>query len=121
MNDQVCIVATEVVTEHWDFKAYWKLQIKLAVSSVDKPACDVVEITDLGTLRLTLNKLVTADVAPSDIIILLLLARAKALHLLIRPENRHDFCFPLDESVKKLGERVLSYVHHGSFVKVIKT
>ena len=76
VNDKVCIVATEVVEEHWDFEAYRTLQVTLAVSSSDKPACNVVVVTDFGTLCLTLNELVTADVAPCGIIIFLLLAGA---------------------------------------------
>ena len=121
MDDKVCIVATEVVEEHWDFEAYRTLQVTLAVSSADKPACNVVVVTDFGTLRLTLNELVTADVAPCGIIIFLLLAGAEAIHRPIRPENRHDLCFPHDERVKELGQRVLSDFHHGALVKVIKT
>ena len=42
--------------------------------SADKPACKVVVVTDLGTLSLIFYELETANVAPSGIIILLLLA-----------------------------------------------
>ena len=73
VNDNVCIVATEDVEEHWDFEACRTLQITPAVSSADKPACDVIVVTDFGTLRFTLNKLVMADVAFSGIIIFILL------------------------------------------------
>ena len=113
------IVATEVVKEHWTLNAYRALQVTLAVGGADKPARDVIVVTDFGTLRFTLYKLVTADVASSGIIIFLLLANTKALHRPIRPENRHDLCFPHDERVKKLGERVLSNFHHGPLVKVV--
>ena len=115
------IVATKVVTEHWNLKAYRALQVTLAVSGDDKPARDVIVVTDIGTLRFTLYELVTADVALSGIIIFLLLANTKALHRPIRPENRYDLCYPHNDRVKKLGERVLSNFHHGPLVKVIKT
>ena len=121
VDDKVCIVVTEVVKEHWDFEAYRTLQVTLAVSSADKAACDVAVVTDFETLRLTLNKLVTADVAPSGIIIFLLLAIAEAFNRPIRLENHQDFGFSHDESVKKLGERVFSNFHHDSLVKVLKT
>ena len=121
VDDLVRIVATEVVKEHWNLKAYRPLQVTLAVGGADKPARDVIVVTDIGTLRFTLYELVTADVASNGIIIFLLLANTKTLHRPIRPENRHDLCFPHDERVKKLGERVLSNFHHGPLVKVIKT
>ena len=64
----------------------------------------------------------TADIALISIIIFLLLVGTEALHRTIRPENRHNLCFPqFLERVKKLGERVLSDFHHGALVKVIKT
>ena len=115
------IVATKVVEKHRDFETDRALQVTLALGGADKLASDVVVVTDLGTLRFTFYKLVTADVAPSCSIIFLLLEGMKAFHRLIRPEYRHDLCFPNNERVKKLGERVLSYFHHGSLVKVIKT
>ena len=107
VDDKVCILATKVVQEHLDFEAYQTLQVTLTLSSDDKPACNVVVVTDFGTLRLTFNKLVTADVAKCGIIILLLLAGAKALHRPIRPENRHDLYFPHDERVKERPARLL--------------
>ena len=115
------IVATDVVEEYWDLETDRALQVTLAVRCADKPARDLVVVTDFGTLRFTIYKLVTADVAPSCIIIFLELAGTKALHCLIRPENRYDLCFPHNERVKKLGERVLSDFHHGPLVKVIKS
>ena len=121
VNDEMCILLSEVVKDYWDFEAYQTLQVTEEVSSADKPACDVVVVTGFGTLRLTFNKRVTADVAASSIIILFLLASAEALHRPICPENRHDLCFPHDESVRKLGERVLFDFHHGLLVKVIIT
>ena len=47
--------------------------VTLAVRGSDKPARDVVVVTDFGTFHLTLYKFVTADVALSGIIIFLLL------------------------------------------------
>ena len=115
------IVATKVVEKHWYLKAYRALQVTLAVGGADKPASNVVMVTDFGTLRFILYKLVTADVAPSGIIIFFLLADTKSLHCPIRLENRHNLCFPHNKRVKELGDRVLSDFHHGPFVKVIKT
>ena len=108
VDNQMRVVATEVVKKHWDLEAYRALQVTLAVSGADKPARDVVVVTDLGTLRFTLYELVTADVAPSGIIIFLLLSGTEALHCLIRSENRYDLSFPHDERVKELGKRVLT-------------
>ena len=88
------IVSTEVVDKHWYRKADWALQVTLAVGGIDKSARDVVVVTDFGTFRFTLYKLVTADVAPSGIIIFLLLAGTEALYRTIRPKNRHDLGFP---------------------------
>ena len=106
--------------KHWDLEADWALQVTLAVGGIDKPARDVVVVTDFGTFRFTLYKLVTADVAPSGIIIFLLLAVTEALHRPIRPKNRHDLGFPHDKRVKELSERVVSDFHHSSLIKVIK-
>ena len=114
-------VATKIVEKYWDLETDWVLQVTLAVGCADKPACDVVMATDFGTLRFTFNKLVTADVALSCIIIFIFLAGTKALHRSIRPENRHDFCFSHNERVRKLGESVFPDFHHGLLVKVIKT
>ena len=72
VDDQVRIVGTKVVEKHWDFETDRALQVALAVGGADKPACDVVVVTDFGDLSFALYKLVTADVAPSSIIILLL-------------------------------------------------
>ena len=69
VNDKVRIVATEIVEEHWDFIADWALQVTLAVGGANKPPRDVVVIRDFGTVRLAFYELVTADVAPSGIII----------------------------------------------------
>ena len=115
------IVATKFVEEYWNFETDRALQVTLAVSCADKPARDVIVVTEFGAFRFTLFKLVTADVAPSCIIIFLLLADTKALHCLIRSENRNDLCFPHNEGVKKHGERVFSDFHNGPLVKVIKT
>ena len=76
--------------------------------------------TDFGTLRFTFYELVTANEASSSIIIFLLLAGAKTLHRSIRSENRHDLCFPHDERVKKLGQRVFTDFYNNPLVKVIK-
>ena len=107
--------------EHWDLEADRSTQVTLAVGSADKPARDVVVVTDFGALCFILFKLVTADVAPSGIIIFLLLAGTKALYRQIPSENRYDLSFPHDERVKKLGESVLFDFHHSPFVKVIET
>ena len=120
VDDQVRIVTTEVVEEHRDFEADRALQVALAVGNADKPARDVVVVTNFGTLRVTLYELVTADVATSGIIIFILLAGTEALHRPIRPENRHDLCFPHDERVKEFGERVFSDFHHCPLVKCYK-
>ena len=76
------------------------------MSGADNLTSDVVVITDFGALRMTYYKLVTADVAPSGIIIFLLLTGTKTLSRLIRPKNRTDFRIPDDERLEKLGERV---------------
>ena len=81
----------------------------------------MVVVTDFGTLRLAFYELVTANAAPHCIIIFHLLASTKAYHRQIRPENRQDLCFPHDERVKKLAERIFSDVHNSPLVKVIKT
>ena len=81
----------------------------------------MVVVTVFETFRLAFYELVTADVATRCIIIFFLLTSTKALHRSIRPENRHNLCFPHDERVKKLGERVLSDFHYGPLVKVIKS
>ena len=78
------ILSTEVVKEHWNHETDRAFQVTLAVSGADKPALDVFVVTDVKTLRFTLYKLATADVAPIGIIIFLLLASTKALHCLIR-------------------------------------
>ena len=90
----MCIVATEVVEEHRDFEAYWTLQVTLAVGSADKPARNVVVVSDFGALSLTFYKLVSANVSPRGIIIFLLLASTQAIHRSIRPEFRNYLCFP---------------------------
>ena len=118
--DQVRIVYTEVVEEHWDFEADRALQVTLTVGGANKTPRNVVVATDFGTLRLAFYELVTADVAPRCIIIFLLLASTMALHRPIRPENRHDLCFPFEDRVKELSERVLSDFHYVPLVKVIK-
>ena len=120
VDDKVCIEATEVVKEHWDFEAYRTLQVTLTVSSDDKPACDVVGVPDFGTLCLTLKELVTADVALSGIIIFscwraLRRFIARFVWRIATITASHTM------SVKKLGKRVLYDFHHGSLVKVIKT
>ena len=60
--------------EHWDFEADRALQVTLAMGGADKAAGYVVVVTDFGTLRLALHKLVSADIASCCIIKLLLLA-----------------------------------------------
>ena len=114
------IVDTKVVEEYWDFKTDWALQITLTVSCADKPTCDVVVVTNYVTLCFTLYNLVTADVAPSCIIIFLLLAGTIAIYCLIHPKNRQYLCFPHNERIKKFGERVFSDFYLGPLVKVIQ-
>ena len=123
VDDLVSIVATKVVEKHWDLEADRALQVTLAMGSANKPAGarDMVVVSDFRTLRFPLYELVTADVAPSGIIIFLLLAGTQALHRSICPKYRYDFRFPHDKRVKELGERFLSDFHHGPLVKVIKT
>ena len=81
----------------------------------------MVVVSDFMTFRFTLYKLVTADVAPSGIIIFFLLASTQALHRSICRKYRYDFRFPHDKRVKELGDRVLYDYHHGQLVKVIQT
>ena len=107
--------------KHWDLEADRALQVTLSVSSADKPARDVVVVKDFGTFRFTLYDFMTADVAPSGIIIFFLLADTQTLHRAICRENRDDFCFVHNERVKELGYRVLFDFHHSSLVKVIQT
>ena len=121
MDDYLCIVATEVVEKHWDLEADRALQITLAVGSTNKPARYMVVMSNFRTLRFPLYELVTADVAPSCIIIFLLLAGTQALYRSICPKYHYDFRFPHDKRVKKLGERVFSDFDHGPLIKVIKT
>ena len=83
MDDQVRIVATKVVEEHWGLKVDQALQVTLAVGGADKPAPDVVVVSDFGALSLTFYKLVSADVALRGIIILLFLVSTQAIHRLI--------------------------------------
>ena len=93
----------------------------MAVSSADKSTSNVIVVTDFGTFRFTLYKLVTANVAPSCIIIFFLLAGTKTFHCSICPENCHDLRLPHDERVKEFGERVLFDFDYDTLVKVIKT
>ena len=87
----------------------------------DKPARDVIVVTNFGTLSFTLYKLGTADVAPCGIFIFLLLAGTKALHCSCRSENRHNLSLIHVKQVKKLGKSILSDFYHSLLVKVIKT
>ena len=108
VDNSVRIVATEVVEKHWDLEADRALKVTLAVGGSDKPVRDMVVVSDFRTLRFTIYELVTADVAPSGIIIFHLLAATQALHRSICPKYRYDFGFPHDKRVKELGERVFS-------------
>ena len=80
----VCIVSTEFVEEHRDLEADRVLQVTLAVGGAYKPARYVVVVANFGTPPLALYELVSADVAPGGIIILLLLASTWAIHRSIR-------------------------------------
>ena len=60
-------------------------------------------VSNFRILRFTLFKLVLADVAPSGIIIFLLLAGTQSLHRFICQKYRYDFRFPHDMRVKELG------------------
>ena len=91
------------------------------VCGADQPTRDMVVVSDLRTLRFTFYELVTEDVAPSGIIVFLLLADTQAIYRSICPQYRYDFRFPHNKGVKELGERVLSDFHHGPLLKVIKT
>ena len=99
VDNKVHIETTEVVEEHWDFEAYWALQVTLAVDSGDKPARYLVVVSDYGTARLTLYELVSADVAPGGIIILHLLLGTQTIHRSIRPEFRNNPRFPNNKGV----------------------
>ena len=88
------IVATEVVEEHWNLEDDRALQVTLALCGADEPARDMVVVSDFKTLRFTFYELVTADVAPSGIIVFLLLAGTEALHRSICPKYHYDFRFP---------------------------
>ena len=87
----------------------------------DELACDMVVVSDFRTFRFTFYELVTADIAPSGIIVFLLLAGTQELHRSMCPKYRYDFRFPHNKRVKELGERVFSDFYHGPLVKVIKT
>ena len=94
MHYTVRIVATEVVKEHQDFKANRALQVALAVGFANKPPRNVVVVTDFGVLRFILYKLMTAYVAPSCIIIFLLLVGTQSLYRQICAKNRYDLPLP---------------------------
>ena len=59
----------------------------------------VVVVSDFRTPRFTLYELVSADVAPGGIIILLLLAGTTAIHRSIPPEFLNYLSFPNDNGV----------------------
>ena len=103
----------------WDLGVYRTLQVTLALGSAYKPARDVVVVTNFWTLGF-FNELLKADVAPNSITIFLLLASTEALHLPIRLKNCYNPCFPHDQRVKELYERVFSDFHYSMLVKVIK-
>ena len=67
----MCIVATEIVEEHWDLKADRAIKVTQADVGDDKPVRYLVVVTDFWTCCLTINELVTANAPPSGIIILL--------------------------------------------------
>ena len=66
------------------------------------------------------NYVAPAYVALSCIIIFLLLAGTQALHCPICAKNRHGFCFPHNERIKKHSKLVCFDLHHSLLVKVIK-
>ena len=63
VDDQVRIVAPEVLEEHRDFKANWALQVTLAVCGAEEVPRDVVVVTDLRPLQVVFLEMVAADVA----------------------------------------------------------
>ena len=81
----------------------------------------MVVVTDFWAFCYSLYNAVTADVTPSGIIIFILLAGTYALHRSISLKKRYDLCFPQNENVKKLDERVLSDFSHGSIINNIKS
>ena len=85
--------------EHWDLEADRALQVSLAMGGANKPARYVVVFSDFGTPRFTLYELVSADVAPRVIIILLLLAGSQAIYCSICWEFCNYLCFPNDKNV----------------------
>ena len=54
MDDQLRIVASEVVEEQWDLEADRALQVTQTVGNAYKLTNDVVVVKDLKTLRLAL-------------------------------------------------------------------
>ena len=74
--------------KHRNFKAHKALQVTLTVSSANKPARDIVVVSNLRTLRFTLYELVTANVTLSGIIVFLLLAGTQVHHRSIWLKNR---------------------------------
>ena len=81
----------------------------------------MIVVSDFKTLRFILFELVTADVAPSGLIIFLLLASTQALHRAICLKYCYNFRFSHKKRVKELGDRVFTDFHHGLLVKVIQT
>ena len=74
VDNQVHIVTTVIIKEHWDFEVDLTLQVTFAMGGANTPARYVIVISIFVALRFTLYNLVTAYVAPRGIFILLLLA-----------------------------------------------
>ena len=99
VDNQVRIVATKVVEDHWNFNTDQALQVTSVVGGADKPACNVVMVTEFGATSITFFKLVSADVSPRGIIIFLLLASTKAIHRTICSKFLNYLRFPNNKGV----------------------
>lgn len=87
---------TQVQVAKWDLNKYRTLKVTRAMNGADKPTRNILVITNFEALRLTIYEIVTADITPSGIIILQLLAGTEALYRHIRLKYRYDFGFPIN-------------------------
>ena len=112
VNNQMCVVATEVVEQDRDLETDQALQVAHAVSGAKENSCNVVMVTHLRLCRIILFEHVATAVAHCRVLILLPLLGTNALNRLICPELLHNCCLPLNEHVKKIGQRILFNFHH---------
>ena len=99
VDDQVRFLDTKVVDIHCNHRADRAFQITLAVGAADKPARNVVVVSEFGPLSLNFYKLVSANVEPRNIIIFLLLASTQAIHCSIFSKFLNYLRFPNDKNV----------------------